>query len=172
MLLNSANVSDSKLLIEKLNEFGLGKGRIPLLAPGANIGAPEMLSMLGEDKVEGIIGLAASWESVKKKDLAADLAKRANEPWMTQDTLSTYGSIQVIRDALERAASTDREKLMEAIMATDTSTGPADYFVGGSLSFDEKGRRRDAPVALFQWQDGRPLTVYPDDDAYAPIKWP
>lgn len=172
MLLNSANVSDSKLLIEKLNEFGLGKGKLPLLAPGANIGAPEMLQLLGEETVEGIIGLAASWESVKQKDLAADLAKRAGEPWMTQDTLSTYGSIQVIKDALERAASTDRDKVMEAILATDTDTGPADYFVGGSLSFDEKGRRRDAPVALFQWQGGRPQTVYPEDDAYAPILWP
>ena len=172
MLLNSANVSDSKLLIEKLSEFGLGQARLPLLAPGANIGAPEMLTLLGTDKMEGVIGLAASWESVKEKDLAADLAKRANEPWMTQDTLSTYGSVQLIKDAIERVASTDRDTVMEAILATDTTTGPADYFVGGSLSFDEKGRRLDAPVALFQWQDGRPLTVYPEDDAYAPIKWP
>lgn len=172
MLLNSANVSDSKLLIEKLNEFGLGKGRIPLLAPGANIGAPEMLELLGADKIEGIIGLAANWESVKQKELAADLAKRANEPWMTQDTLSTYGSVYVIKDALERAASTDKDKVMEAILSTSTSAGPADYFCGGSLSFDKTGRRLDAPVALFQWQNGRPLTVYPEADAYAPIKWP
>lgn len=172
MLLNSANVSDSKLLIEKLNEFGLGEGRIPLLAPGANIGAPEMLTLLGADKMEGIIGLAANWESVKKRDLASELAERANEPWMTQDTLSTYGSVQLIKDAIERVASTDRDKVMEAILATSTTTGPADYFVGGSLGFDEKGRRLDAPVALFQWQDGRPTTVYPEGDAYAPIKWP
>jgi branched-chain amino acid transport system substrate-binding protein len=172
LLLNSSSVSDAKLLIEKLNEFGLGKGRIPLLAPGANIGAPEMLKLLGADRIEGIIALAANWESVKKKDLAADLAKRAGEPWMTQDTLSTYGSIFVIKDALERTGSTDKDKLMEAIRATNTSTGPADYFVGGTLRFDENGRRLDAPVALFQWQNGRPLTVYPDADAYAPLKWP
>ena len=172
MLLNSAGVSDAKLLIEKLNEFGLGKGRLPLLAPGANIGAPEMLKLLGEEKMEGVIGLAANWESVKKKELAADLAKRANEPWMTQDTLSTYGSVWVIKDAIERAASTDKDKVMEAILATNTTTGPADYFCGGSLRFDNTGRRLDAPVALFQWQGGKPITVYPEADAYAPIKWP
>ena len=172
MLLNSSSVSDAKLLIEKLNEFGLGKGRIPLLAPGANIGAPEMLKLLGDDKIEGIIGLAANWESVKKKSLAAELAKRANEPWMTQDTLSTYGAVWVIKDALERVGSTDKDKLMDAIRATNTSTGPADYFVGGSLRFDDAGRRLDAPVALFQWQNGKPITVYPEADAYAPIKWP
>ncbi len=172
MLLNSSNVSDSKLLIEKLNEFGLGKGRIPLLAPGANIGAPEMLKLLGSEKIEGIIGLAANWELVKKKELDADLAKRANEPWMTQDTLSTYGSVYLIKDAMERTGSVDKDKVMEAILATNTKTGPADYFCGGSVSFDKDGRRLDAPVALFQWQNAKPLTVYPQADAYAPIKWP
>jgi len=172
LLLNSSSVSDAKLLIEKLNEFGLGKGRLPLLAPGANIGAPEMLKLLGQDKMEGIIALAANWESAKRKELAADLAKRANEPWMTQDTLSTYGSVFVIKDALERAGTTDKNALMKAILATNTSTGPADYFCGGTLSFDAEGRRENAPVALFQWQNGRPVTVFPEEDAYAPIKWP
>jgi len=172
LLMNSSSVSDAKLLIEKLNEFGLGKGRLPLLAPGANIGAPEMLKLLGQDKIEGIIALAANWESAKRKDLAADLAKRANEPWMTQDTLSTYGSVFIIKDALERAGTTDKNALMKAILATNTSTGPADYFCGGTLSFDAEGRRENAPVALFQWQNGRPVTVFPEEDAYAPIKWP
>ena len=102
LLMNSSSVSDGKLLIEKLTEFGLGRGRIPVLAPGANIGAPEMLKLLGPEKLEGIIGLAANWESAKKKDLAADLARRASEPWMTQDTLGTYGCIFLIKDALER----------------------------------------------------------------------
>jgi len=61
---------------------------------------------------------------------------------------------------------------MKAILATNTSTGPADYFCGGTLSFDAEGRRENAPVALFQWQNGRPVTVFPEEDAYAPIKWP
>jgi branched-chain amino acid transport system substrate-binding protein len=172
LLMNTSSVSDGKLLIEKLTEFGLGKGAIPVLAPGANIGAPEMLKLLGAEKIEGIIALAANWESAKQKALAADLAKRANEPWMTQDTLSTYGSVFVIKDALERAGSTDKDALMKAILATNTSTGPADYFCGGTLSFDAEGRRENAPVALFQWQNGRPVTVFPEADAYAPLKWP
>lgn len=172
LLMNSSSVSDAKLLIEKLTEFGLGKGAIPVLAPGANIGAPEMLKLLGPDKIEGIIALAANWESARRKDLAVELAKRANEPWMTQDTLSTYGSVFIIKDALERAASTDNAAVMRAILATNTSTGPADYFCGGTVSFDTDGRRENAPVALFQWQNGRPLTVFPEADAYAPLKWP
>lgn len=172
LLLNSSGVSDAKLLIEKLTEFGLGRGRIPVLAPGAMIGAPEMLTLLGEDKVEGIISLASNWESAKKKELAASLSKRAKEPWMNQDTLGTYGCIYLIKDALERTGSADKEKLMDALRATNTTTGAADYFVGGSLRFDETGRRMDAPVALYQWQKGRPNTVYPEQDAYAPLIWP
>jgi branched-chain amino acid transport system substrate-binding protein len=172
LLVNTSSISDAKLLIEKLHEFGLGQGRVPILAPGANIGAPEMISLLGADKMEGIISLAANWESHKQASLAQDLSRRAKEPWMTQDSLCSYGSIFLIKDALERAGSLDRDKLMQALLATDTSTGPADYFVGGKLRFDPTGRRIDAPVALFQWQKGRPMTVYPEADAYAPLVWP
>ena len=172
LLLNSSSVSDAKLLIEKLTEFGLGRGRIPVLAPGAMLGAPKLLKLLGPEKVEGIISLAGNWESAQHKELASQLARRANEPWMTQDTLSTYGSVFLIKDALERAASAVRDKLMAALRATNTSGGPANYFVGGNLRFDENGRRMDAPVALFQWQKARPMTVYPEADAYAPILWP
>ena len=37
---------DDKLLLEKLNEFGLGRGRVPVVSNGSHIAAPDMLSAL------------------------------------------------------------------------------------------------------------------------------
>lgn len=170
--LNTASPSDAKLIVEKLSEYGLGGGRIPVVAPGSYFGDPAMASLLGADKLEAMIHIATNWESVKKKDVMADLARRANEPWMNQDCLSGYGSVLLIADALERSKSTDKDVLMEAIRSTNTSTGPSEFFIGDKLSFDEKGRNRLNTVVMFQWQKGRPVTVYPEANAYAPLIWP
>jgi branched-chain amino acid transport system substrate-binding protein len=170
--LNSASLSDAKLLIEKLTEFGMGRGRIPVLAPGSHFGAPEMAKLVGADKLEGMIHLAVNWDSAKRKDAMADLSRRAKEPWMNQETLSAYGGMFLIKDALERAKSTDKEKLMDALRSTDTKSGPADYFVGDGVRFDANGRIASNEVVMFQWQNGRPVTVYPQSAAYAPLVWP
>lgn len=84
----------------------------------------------------------------------------------------TYGHVLLIADAIERAGAADREKLMAALQATDTSTGPARYYLGGHLSFQPNGRRTDPVPAVFQWKNGVPLTVLPEADAQAELTWP
>jgi branched-chain amino acid transport system substrate-binding protein len=37
--------------------------------------------------------------------------------------------------------------------------------------FDEKGRRVDAPLVIFQWQQGVPVTVYPQGPGSAKPRW-
>ncbi|MFZ0985550.1 MAG: branched-chain amino acid ABC transporter substrate-binding protein, partial [Pseudolabrys sp.] len=46
------------------------------------------------------------------------------------------------------------------------------YFPGGRVKFDEAGRRVDADLAIVQWQDGVPVTVYPTASALAKPIWP
>jgi branched-chain amino acid transport system substrate-binding protein len=102
----------------------------------------------------------------------ADLARRANEPWMNQDCLSGYGSVFPIEDALERAKTADREALMDAILATDTTEAPVDCFLGARLVFEKTGRNPSNAPVLFQWQGGRPQTAFPLADAYAALVSP
>jgi len=54
----------------------------------------------------------------------------------------------------------------------DITTGAADYFAGGRVRFDATGKRIDAGILVIQWQDGKPVTVYPDDAAMGQIEWP
>ena len=55
LLLLATSIPDDKLLLEKLNEFGLGKGRLPIIANGAHIGAPELLKTVGKELMEGLM---------------------------------------------------------------------------------------------------------------------
>jgi len=97
--------------------------------------------------------------------------KRTNEPFMTQDSICTYGDIWIFKEALEKAGAADRAKVAEAIRAMDTTTGPARYFVGGRVKFEKNGRRAGAPVVVIQWQGGEPVTVYPLEGAFAAARW-
>ena len=49
--------------------------------------------------------------------------------------------------------------------------GKTPYFPGGVLKFDEAGRRVDAGMTIIQWQNGVPVTVYPNDLALAKPEW-
>jgi branched-chain amino acid transport system substrate-binding protein len=91
---------------------------------------------------------------------------------MTQDTLSTYGDMWIFKEALESAKAADRRKVADAIRAIDTKDGPAKYFPGGRVKFDDMGRRVGAELVIVQWQDGLPLTIYPEGSATAKPIWP
>jgi branched-chain amino acid transport system substrate-binding protein len=172
LLFISSTISDLKLGLEKLNEFRLAKGAVPIIANGAHMGAPEVLKNVPADLIEGVFFIVANWE-LKGQDRISDLYKtQSGEPWITQDGLAGYGHTWIIKEALERAGVADKVKVNEEIHKLDLKTGPAaDAFPGG-VKFDAAGRRLNAPVVIVQWQNGRPLTVSPVDRAMAQPKWP
>lgn len=89
-----------------------------------------------------------------------------------QDTISTYGDMWLIKDAIERAGTADKARVMAALRATDTTSGPANYYLGDKLAFDANGRRLDGAVGLIQWQGGKPLLIWPAKAAIAKPNWP
>jgi substrate-binding family protein len=106
-----------------------------------------LLKVAGKDVMEGVMVTLGNWPIKGAEELVAAFKKRTGEPWMTQDAVSDYGHVMIVKQALEKAASTDREKVNQAIHAIDTTTGPTQYFPGGRLRFDTKGRRVDAPIS-------------------------
>ena len=172
LLLLPTAIPDDKMCLEKMHEFGLGRGRIPVISNGAHIAAPDMLKNLGKDLLEGVMTIVANWGSKGQEQIIKEFIAKTGEPWITQDSLSTYGDMLIFKDALEKAASADRRKVAEAIRGMDTTEGPAKYFPGGRVKFDDNGRRIGADVVVVQWQNGVPVTVYPEASAMAQPVWP
>ena len=168
----STTISDLKLGLEKMNEFRLAKGVVPVIANGAHMGAPEVLKNVPADLIEGLMFIVANWE-LKGQDKISDRFKKVSgEPWITQDGLAGYGHTWIIKEGLEKAGVADKVKVNDEIKKLDLKTGQAaDAFPGG-VKFDEKGRRVGAPVCIVQWQDGKPKTVFPTDRAMATARWP
>jgi branched-chain amino acid transport system substrate-binding protein len=168
----STTISDVKLGLEKMNEFRLAKGVIPVIANGAHMGAPEVLKNVPADLIDGLMFSVANWGMKGHEEIEALYKKQSGEPWITQDGLAGYGHTWTLKEGLERAGVADKVKVNEEIHKLDLTKGrAADTFPGG-VKFDEAGHRINAPVCIVQWQNGVPVTVYPTDRALAQAKWP
>ena len=172
LLLLTSAMPDCKLVLEKLDEFKLAHGKIPLVGNGAPFGSPELLKTIGPELLEGLLFSVANWPMKGQEDFIERFKKRTGEPFLTQDGLCGYGDVAILKAALESAGAADRLKVAEAIRAMDLTTGPAASCFPGPIKFDDKGRRVDVPMIFAQWQKGVPLTVYPVDRALAKPFWP
>jgi branched-chain amino acid transport system substrate-binding protein len=172
LLLLPTSISDDKLCVEKMSEMGLGKGRVPTISNGAHIGAPDMLKNSTKEIIEGVMTIVGNWPAKGHEKIGEEFVQKSGEPWMTQDSLSTYGDMWIFKEALEKAGAADKKKVAEAIRTMDSKEGSAKFFPGGRMKFDEQGRRVDADLVIVQWQNGLPITVYPEASAVAKPIWP
>lgn len=172
LIMLTTNVPDTKLVLEKLSEMGLGKGRLAVVGNGGGMGAPELLHVLGKDLLEGVLVIIANWGGKGNENTVAQFRSRFKEPWMTQDSMSSYGDMWLLKDAMEAAKSADPKKVGAALHALDGGESASRFFPGGKVRFDAQGRRVGAELVILQWQNGEPKPVYPQALAVTPVVWP
>lgn len=166
LFLLPTSVPDIRLCLEKMNEMGV---KVPVVANGTSIVQPEILGSIKPAVLDGVIAIVGGWVKKGDVDLAARYCKEFDQPFMTQNPLTGYGHVDIVRQALEKYKARDREALGKALHELDG--GPAKYFPGGLVKFTKAGRRVDASVNVAQWQSGVPVTVAPTDQATAKPIW-
>jgi branched-chain amino acid transport system substrate-binding protein len=172
LLLLPTAVSDSKLLLEKMNEFGLGRGRMPVISNGSAMGDPDLSRNMPTALLEGVMSIVANWSTNGQEAMIAEYMETTGEPWMTQNPLCAFGHIWLLKEALELAESPDKVAVAQALRTMDINSGASEYFAGNRVRFDESGKRQDAELLVIQWQDGQPRTVFPAQASVSELIWP
>src|SRR5579863_4687256 len=172
LLYITTTISDLKLGLDKMNEFHIGKGAIPVIGSGGANGAPEVLKSVPPELLEGYIFIVANWSLKGQEQITEAFKKRTGEPWMTQESLDGYGHVWILKEALEKVGKADKVKVAEAIHTMEFDSGPTAMVFPGKVKFDDAGHRVGAPLVIVQWQNGVPVTIYPIDRATAKAKWP
>jgi branched-chain amino acid transport system substrate-binding protein len=167
-----SNVPDDKIILDKLTEFGLGGGKLPVVGNGGHWATPELVANAGKDVVQGIMIITAGGAGKGLEDIESRYMARTKEPWLLQEPIMAYGHIMLLAAAVERAGSADRRKVAEQIRAFDLRDGPALLFPGRHVKYDSAGRRMDAKLMIVQWQNGRIVTTDPPEMAQAATIWP
>lgn len=109
-----------------------------------------------------------------KRTLDQSRKDYSDEPWVGQDLGYAWTMVPVMAEILERAASRDRETLLNVAHKLDLhNVTPTRAFVKQGIAFDEKGRieKKYQGLVLVQWQSGVPRVVYPADLAVAKPIW-
>ncbi len=167
-----SNVPDDKMLLDKLAEFGLTGGKLPVVGNGGHWATPELVANAGKDDVQGLMVVTAGGAGKGLEDIEKRYMARTKEPWLLQEPIMAYGHIMLLALAVERAGSADRNKVADQIRAFDLRDGAAKLFPGGHVKYDSHGRRVDAELMIVQWQDGRIVTTSPRSMAEAKPIWP
>jgi branched-chain amino acid transport system substrate-binding protein len=172
VMFQSTTPSDNKLLMDKLAELGMPTSRVPQIAGGGHWVTPEMLKLAGPERLEGLLIGLANWPGRHLADLEKRFSARTGEPWFGHDSIFAYAHTMIFKEAMEKARSTDRVKVAQAIRELDLTDGPAKLYPDGRIRFDSNGRRIGAQMAFVQWKNGRPVAVNPESIAVSQAIWP
>ncbi|MBV9552822.1 MAG: ABC transporter substrate-binding protein [Alphaproteobacteria bacterium] len=172
VMLLSTNNGDDKIIADSFTQYGMPATKLPLIGNGGHWVVPEMLKTAGKDILQDILIGLANWPGKAVDELSARYVKRTGNPWFGHNEIFAYAHVQMFAWAINKAGSADKQKVGDTIRTMDITDGPAVYFPGSHLKFDDKGRRVDAQLVIVQWQDGKPVTVFPEHMAVAKPVWP
>lgn len=172
VLLLSTNDGDDKILADTFAQYGMAGSKLPLIGNGGHWAVPELLKNTGANILENVMIALANWPGKNLNELSERYVKRTGNPWFGHNEIFAYAHVQILAWALDKAAAADRKKVGDAIRAMNVTDGPAAYFPGHHVQFDNKGRRVDAQLVIVQWQKGKPVTIFPEDMAVSKPIWP
>jgi branched-chain amino acid transport system substrate-binding protein len=166
MLFPVSYLNDLILIIRAIKQNGL---EIAINGGSGGFVIPDFYKNVGP-VAEGLLGVA-HWNH----DVSAD-AQKVNEVYKKQygEFLFEYAGGLVaqtfmIADALERAASTDPQKVRDALATLDVSSGYAAMGPGGKVKLAPGGKNIYAHPVGVQWQHADLATVFPKEDARASL---
>ncbi len=172
VLMPSSYTTDAILLVKTMAELGYKPKNI--VAQDAGFSEQALYDAVG-DKLEGVISRGSfSLDLAKKRPMVglinAMFKQRSGKDFNDYSSRQFMGLI-VIADAINRAKSTDGEKIREALVATDMP-GDVTIMPWKRVKFDEHGQNQDADPVLLQYLGGKFVTIAPAQAAVAEAVWP
>ncbi|MBN8986972.1 MAG: ABC transporter substrate-binding protein [Rhizobiales bacterium] len=172
VLMPSSYTTDGILLVKTMGELGYKPKAI--VAQAAGFSEKALYDAVG-DKLEGVITRGSfSLDLAAKRPMVGkinDLFKAKSNKDLNDNTSREFMGLIVLADAINRAKSTDGEKIRAALAATDIP-GEQTIMPWKRVKFDEMGQNNDADPVLLQYIGGKFVTISPPQGAVAEAVWP
>ena len=157
LLIVSGYYGDSKLIAETAAKLRIGVSALVGLANAA-YSNPKFIAEnreLTEHLFDG--NYWYNPQSARARAVFDAYQKKFGSP-MANHGVQGYQVTFVLKDSLERAASTDRDKIRDAIAKTNLTD---QILTQDAIRFDDSGEGINATPALIQVQNGKPVVVGP-----------
>jgi len=166
-VLASTYISDAILLTKTMEKLRYNPICYFSLAGAANPQYAKSLGPLAEGTWTN-----AEWNHLLKKKGVRELNERFKRyAGVNMDGFraENYTAVYILKDALERAASLDKEKIMEALRKTNMTDH---YMPYERIVFDERGKNPNVKVLVVEVRKGEYFPIYPFDYAAGEPTWP
>ena len=172
VLMPSSYTTDGILLIKTMSELGYKPPMI--VAQDAGFSEQALYDAVG-DKLEGVISRGSfSLDLAQKRPMVGKInamfKQRSGKDFNDYSSRQFMGLI-VIADAINRAKSTDGDKIREALVATDMP-GDVTIMPWSRVKFDSMGQNEFADPVLLQYVGKKFVTIFPKQAAIADAMWP
>jgi len=166
--------TDAELIISTMQAMRVN----PLvIGGGAGFIWPDIYKSLG-DRINGVFSVGSwSWDSKNimsdpQRKTVVERYKKRFGTFMPEQAGEHYAMIWTLKDAIEKARSTDPKKIRDAMASIEITRGLAAIMQPGKIKFDKTGWNPYVHPTMIQWQRGEPRTVYPEEDATNDVVWP
>ncbi|MEW6642213.1 MAG: ABC transporter substrate-binding protein [Pseudomonadota bacterium] len=172
VLMPSSYTTDAILLVKTMDELGYKPKNIVAQAAGF---ADKAYFDAVADKSVGLISRASfSLDMAQKRPAILkvnEMFKARAGRDLNDNTSRQLMAILVLADAIDRAKSTDGDKIRAALAATDI---PGDHTImpWKRVKFGADGQNTDADPVLIQYIGGKFVTIFPTAVAIAEPLWP
>ncbi|NVN84482.1 MAG: ABC transporter substrate-binding protein [Rhodopseudomonas sp.] len=172
VLMPSSYTTDGILLIKTMGELGYKAKNI--VAQDAGFSEKALYDAVG-DKIPGVISRGSfSLDLAAKRPMVGkinDMYKAKSGKDFNDYSSRQFMGLIVMADAINRAKSTDGDKIREALVATDMP-GEQTIMPWARVKFDEMGQNNFADPVLLQYNGGKFVTIAPPQAAVAEAIWP
>jgi branched-chain amino acid transport system substrate-binding protein len=172
VLMPSSYTTDAILLMRTMGELGYKPKNI--VAQASGFSDKSFYDAMGE-KAVGVISRASfSLDMARKRPSVLkvnDLYKARSGRDLNDSTSRELMGLLVLADAIDRARTTDGEKIREALAATDIP-GERTIMPWKRVKFELDGQNVDADPVLIQYIGGTFVTIFPAAVALAEPRWP
>src|SRR3984957_7724940 len=165
-LFSVSYLNDLILIVRTVKQVGLN---IAINGGSGGFVIPDFYKNVGK-LAEGLQGVA-HWNhdmDANAEKVNVEYKKRTGE-FLFEYAGGLVAQTYMLADALERAGSADPQKVREALSALDVSTGYAAMAPGGRVKFGPDGKNVYGRPVGVQWQNGDLASVFPKEDARAPL---
>ena len=172
VLMPSSYTTDGILLVKTMAELGYKANAI--VAQDAGFSEKALYDAVG-DKLEGVISRGSfSLDLAAKRPMVGAINAMFKE--QSGKDFNDFSSRQfmaliVMAEAVNRAKSTDGDKIREALVATNIP-GEQTIMPWKRVKFDAMGQNNDADPVLLQYTGGKFVTIFPPQAAVAEAIWP
>ena len=172
VLMPSSYTTDAILLVKTMAELGYKPKNI--MAQDAGFSEKALYDAVG-DKLEGVISRGSfSLDLAEKRPMVGlinEMYKAKSGKDFNDYTSRQFMGLILMAEAINRAKSTDGDKIREALVATDMP-GDVTIMPWKRVKFDEMGQNNDADPVLLQYVGGKFVTIFPAQAAVAEAIWP